>query len=98
MGPVSATRISEDAIRLAGGSTSSTYTALERLEEDRVIHEVTNRRRDRVWGATEVLIELDRLSGAIAERTRATRADGSDGRRGQHAVPLWEAEHRNQAH
>ncbi|MDR5705836.1 Fic family protein [Agromyces aerolatus] len=63
----------EDALRLAGGSTSSTYSALERLEADGIIHEVTKRQRDRVWGATEVLIELDRLSGAIAERMRAAR-------------------------
>jgi Fic family protein len=66
----------EDATRLAGGSTSSTYSALERLEADGVIHEVTKRQRNRVWGATEVLIELDRLSGAIAERMRAARRDG----------------------
>lgn len=67
---------SDDAVRLAGGSVSSTYAALERLEADGIIHEVTKRQRDRVWGATEVLIELDRLSGAIAERMRAPRRGG----------------------
>jgi Fic family protein len=60
----------EDVTNLISAPLSSIYTALERLERDGVIHQVTNRQRNRVWGATEVLAELDRLGGRIAERMR----------------------------
>lgn len=64
----------DDVAALVSSPQSSIYAAIERLEKDGVIHQVTNRQRDRVWGATEVLAELDRLGGRIAEQMRERRA------------------------
>ena len=44
------------------------YRALQRLEDDGVIHEVTARKRDRVWAATLVMDELEDLADRIAQR------------------------------
>lgn len=43
---------------------------MERLEKDGIIHQVTDRQRDRVWGATAVLGELDALNRRIADEVR----------------------------
>ncbi|QWT22812.1 Fic family protein [Subtercola sp. PAMC28395] len=62
----------EDAIRFTGAPSSSIYAAMERLEAAGIIHQVTNRQRDKVWGATQVLDELDELTKRIAvEMNRA---------------------------
>jgi Fic family protein len=60
----------EEAQELTGAPLSSIYTAMDRLEADGVIHEVTDRRRSRVWGATEILIELDELAARIGAAVR----------------------------
>ena len=36
------------------------------MERDGVIHEVTSRKRDKVWAATDVLAELEDLGKRIA--------------------------------
>jgi hypothetical protein len=43
---------------------------MDRLEADGVIHQVTERRRNRVWGATEILTELDQLAARIGAAVR----------------------------
>lgn len=56
----------DDAVRLTGSAESSVYEAMDRLERDGVIHEVTSRKRDKVWAATDVLAELEDLGKRIA--------------------------------
>jgi Fic family protein len=56
----------DDAIRLTGGSETSIYAGLNRLVQDEVLHEVTARKRNQVWAATEVLDEMTRLAERIA--------------------------------
>ena len=56
----------DDAIQLTGASETSAYDAMDRLERDGVLHEVTARKRDRVWAATDVLAELEDLGKRIA--------------------------------
>jgi Fic family protein len=63
----------EEAQELTGAPLSSIYTAMDRLEADGVIHQVTDRRRNRVWGATEILTELDLLAARIGTAVRAAR-------------------------
>jgi Fic family protein len=63
----------EEAQELTGAPLSSIYTAMDRLEADGVIHQVTDRRRNRVWGATEILTELDQLAARIGEAVRMAR-------------------------
>ncbi len=45
--------------------------ALDRLEEDGVIRQVTSRQRNRVWGVVDLLAELDGLAARIAASVRA---------------------------
>jgi Fic family protein len=61
----------DDAAQLTGAKSTAAYEALARLENDGVVHEVTARRRDRVWAASAVLGELDNLSDRIAAAVRA---------------------------
>ncbi|WP_353829086.1 Fic family protein [Agromyces sp. SYSU T0242] len=61
----------EDAQRLTGAPLSSVYTALDRLEADGVIHQVTARQRNRVWGVDDILDELDDLAARIGAAIRA---------------------------
>jgi Fic family protein len=63
----------EEGQELTGAPLSSIYTAMDRLEADGVIHQVTDRRRNRVWGATEILTELDQLAARIGETVRTAR-------------------------
>jgi Fic family protein len=56
----------DDAVKLTGASESSIYLAMDRLEADGIIHEVTARKRDKIWAATDVLGELNSLSERIA--------------------------------
>lgn len=46
-------------------STSSAYSAIERLHATGVLRPLTNRKRDQVWGAGLVLDELDALGARI---------------------------------
>jgi hypothetical protein len=55
------------------GSTPQIYGAIQRLEEANVIHEITGRKRNKVWVATDLLAELDDLDLRI--RTAFDDAD-----------------------
>lgn len=59
----------EDAEALLPGiSTASIYEALARLETDGVIHEVTARKRNKIWAASLVMDELEDLTKRIGQR------------------------------
>lgn len=62
----------EDALRAVGGSASSVYAAIERLQATGVLRPLTNRKREQVWGAGDLLDELDDLGIRIAAATLAT--------------------------
>lgn len=49
----------------SGASTQATYTAIDRLADAGFIREITGRKRDRVWVASELLAELDDLDRRI---------------------------------
>lgn len=53
-----------------GRPSSTTYVALDRLEDAGVIHRITNRQRNRVWAVTAVIDELGTLDRRIAARAR----------------------------
>jgi len=55
---------------LVGGTESSVYSAMDRLEGDGIIHEVTDRKRDKVWAATAVLDEMVTLADRIERDVR----------------------------
>jgi Fic family protein len=59
-----------EAGRVAGGGESSVYAAIERLVAAGVLRPLTERRRNQVWGAADVLDELDDLGGRIAAAAR----------------------------
>ncbi len=59
------------ALRITGTSEPSTYKALDRLTAAGVLEVISESRRDRVWAARDVLIELDALSAAIGRRVRS---------------------------
>ena len=54
----------------SGSSEQQTYRAISRLSEAGFIHEITGRKRDRVWIASELLVELDDLDRRIQARMR----------------------------
>ena len=54
-----------------GGATSSVYAALEKLATTGVIRPLTSRKRNQIWGASDLLDELDDLGARIG--TRASR-------------------------
>lgn len=60
----------DEAQRLTAAPLSSVYTALDRLEADGVIRQVAARQRDRVWGAVDILAELDELGARIGAAVR----------------------------
>jgi Fic family protein len=60
----------EEAQRLTGAPLSSVYTALDRLEADGVVRQVTARQRNRVWGVIDILDELDELAARIGAAVR----------------------------
>lgn len=59
-----------NALEITGTSEPSTYKALDRLTEAGVLEVVSASRRNRIWAAREVLLELDALSAAIGRRVR----------------------------
>lgn len=61
------------AAGLAATSDRAAFSALDRLTDARVITEITGHRRDRVWMATDVFDELDRLQDRIGQRTSPPR-------------------------
>lgn len=64
---------SADAERLSGSGTPQTYKALDRIAEAAIIREITGRKRNRVWVASDLLAELDDLDRRIQAAMRATR-------------------------
>jgi Fic family protein len=56
----------DDAVQAIGGATSSVYAAIDRLHEAGVIRPLTRRVRNQVWGASDVLDEVEILGGRIA--------------------------------
>ena len=56
--------------RHSGAKTVQTYAAIDRLVEAGVIREITGRKRDRVWMASDLLAELDDLDRRIQEAMR----------------------------
>lgn len=60
----------DDVERAAGATSQAVYTALARLEAEGIIHEITGRKRDRVWAASDLMDELDELDRRIAARMR----------------------------
>nr|WP_194414001.1 Fic family protein [Microbacterium yannicii] len=56
--------------RYSGTKTVQTYAAIDRLVEAGVIREITGRKRDRVWMASDLLGELDDLDRRIQDAMR----------------------------
>lgn len=56
--------------RYAGGSPQQTYRAIDKLAAAGFIEELTGRKRDRVWAASELLAELDDLDRRIQAAMR----------------------------
>jgi Fic family protein len=63
--PVLTARRAEE---IAESSTPRTYDAIRRLEAEGIVHEITGRKRDRVWVASEVMAELGELDQRILAR------------------------------
>ncbi len=58
--------LAADAIIAASGSaTAAAYAVIDRLTDAGVITEITGRKRDRVWAATDALGELEQLDRRI---------------------------------
>jgi Fic family protein len=70
-----------EAEALVGGAASGVYAAIDRLVEVGILHPVTERKRDRVWVATDVVDELDDLARRI--ESAATALLGKGRREGQ---------------
>lgn len=60
----------EQAEDLTGALTSSVYTALDRLEGAGIIHPITARKRNKVWGVNAIIDELDDLNNRIVRRVQ----------------------------
>lgn len=60
----------DDVEAVAGSRGQATYTALARLEEAGIIQEITGRKRDKVWAASDLLAELTVLDSRIAAGMR----------------------------
>lgn len=56
-----------EAEELSGASAVQTYRAIKQLEEAGFVEEVTGRKRDRVWVASDLIAELDDLDRRIGE-------------------------------
>ncbi len=59
-----------DAEEAIGGASSSVYAGIERLHAVGVIRPLTSRTRNQVWGAADLLDELDDLAVRIAAAAR----------------------------
>ncbi|MBX3315026.1 MAG: Fic family protein [Actinobacteria bacterium] len=60
----------DDASDLTGVVDSSLYSAIGRLEAAGVLRSLTDRKRGQVWGATQILDEIEDLSLRIAAAAR----------------------------
>jgi len=55
---------------LTGTSSAAVYSAIGTLEREGIIHEITGRRRNRVWAASDLMNALDQLDARIAAGMR----------------------------
>lgn len=56
----------DDVESVTGSRGQATYAALTRLEEAGIVQEITGRKRDKVWAASDLLAELTVLDSRIA--------------------------------
>lgn len=54
-----------------GGSTSSVYSAIDKLAEVDILRRLTERKRDQIWCAGAIIDELEELGSRIARQTTA---------------------------
>lgn len=64
----------DDAERIAG-SSSAAYRAIDRLVDRDVIRPLTDRKRNQIWGVTDMLDELDDLALRIARDAVASASE-----------------------
>lgn len=69
----------DDAVQSVGGPVSSVYAAIEKLLDAGVIRPLTRRTRNQVWGASDVLDELEALGARIATAASAAGSLQSNG-------------------
>jgi Fic family protein len=62
----------DTAQQITGTTDASTYKALNRLTEVGILELLSSGARNRIWAASDVLAELDRLSATIGQRTIAS--------------------------
>ena len=55
----------EEMVAASGSTTAAAYAAIDRLVDAGVLTEITGRKRDRVWAATDALGELEELDRRI---------------------------------
>jgi len=60
----------DEAMAVSSTSNSQVYVAMARLEEAEIVTEITGRKRDRIWAATDVMAELDDLDARIRAAMR----------------------------
>jgi Fic family protein len=60
----------QNAIATAGTTAPRVYNAMDQLEKAGIVTEITGRKRDRVWAATDVMAELDDLDARISAALR----------------------------
>ncbi|MGW6275914.1 Fic family protein [Kribbella sp. NPDC055071] len=77
LGTLAATPIfsADEAEEAIGGASSSVYAGIERLHSAGVLRPLTDRTRNQVWGAVDVLDELEDLGARIAVAARHSRHD-----------------------
>lgn len=63
----------QEAEAITGSSERSALRAVTRLQDAGIIHEITGRKRNRVWVASDVIGEIDGLTHRIEQRVRAPR-------------------------
>jgi Fic family protein len=61
----------DSALAITGHTDAAVYGAMDRLIEADIVREVTGRKRDRIWAASDVVGELDDLNRRILRRARA---------------------------
>jgi Fic family protein len=67
----------DEIIAASGTTVSASYAAIDRLTDADIVTEITGRKRDRVWAATDALGELEELDRRIhAAMQRRSRPRG----------------------
>lgn len=62
----------DTAAAIAGTAAPNVYKAMDQLEEAGIVTEITGRKRDRVWAASDVMAELDDLDARIRSSISAS--------------------------